>query len=191
MPNQLANTQADSIMVPIYLLTAAALCVYLERERTGAPISWAVHLPVILRSRCGFLMRPEGVVGWAALSLVLYWRSPRWLALPALLCLAIGLSWGLYKRQYTGEFSMTTNTVGDNAWISLWQAPSKFRWQTMDASYFEFERPPRRPAALQARLGSGAARGGALRPDLSRLRHARRAPQAGAVPRLQCLQRCR
>jgi hypothetical protein len=156
MPNQLANTQADSIMVPTYLLTAAALCVYLERERTGAPVSWAVHLPVHLAFALWFLMRPEGVVGWAALSLVLYWRSPRWLALPALLCLAIGLSWGLYKRQYTGEFSMTTNTVGDNAWISLWQAPSKFRWQTMDASYFEFERhldaPPRSKRASDLAL---------------------------------------
>jgi len=82
----------------------------------------------------------KGVVGWAALSLILYWRSPRYLALPAALYLAIGLSWGAYKRQYTGEFSMTTNTIGDNAWISLWQAqPSKFRWQTMDDSYFEFE----------------------------------------------------
>jgi hypothetical protein len=31
---------------------------------------------------------------------------------------------------------MTTNTVGDNAWIGLWQVPSKFRWQTADPSYF-------------------------------------------------------
>ena len=33
---------------------------------------------------------------------------------------------------------MTTNTVGDNAWIGLWQVPNKFRWQTNDASYFEW-----------------------------------------------------
>jgi hypothetical protein len=140
MPNQLANTQADSIMVPCYLLTAAALCLYLDRERRGAPLPLRYHLLVHLSFALWFLMRPEGVVGWAALSLILYWRSPRYLALPAALYLAIGLSWGAYKRQYTGEFSMTTNTIGDNAWISLWQAqPSKFRWQTLDASYFEFE----------------------------------------------------
>jgi hypothetical protein len=140
MPNQLANTQADSIMVPIYLLTAAALCLYLDRERRPGPPPIGYHLLVHLSFALWFLMRPDGVVGWAALSLILYWRSPRDLALPAALYLAIGLSWALYKRQYTGEFSMTTNTVGDNAWISLWQAPNdKFRWHTDDGSYFEFE----------------------------------------------------
>jgi hypothetical protein len=156
MPNQLANTQADSIMVPCYLLTAAALCFYLDRERRGAP-PMVYHLLIHLSFALWFLMRPEGVVGWAAVSLILYWRSPRHLALPAALYLAIGLSWGAYKRQYTGEFSMTTNTIGDNAWISLWQAqPSKFRWQTLDASYFEFashlDAPPTSKRASDAVL---------------------------------------
>jgi len=74
--------------------------------------------------------------------------------LPA--ALAIGLSWALYKRQYTGELSMTTNTIGDNAWISLWQAPSRFRWQTADDSCFEFEThldaPPRSKRASDLAL---------------------------------------
>lgn len=137
MPNQLANTQADSIMVAIYLLTATALCLYLERERTGWP-SFRYHLLVHLSFALWFLTRPDGVVGWAALSLVLYWRSWRYLLLPATLYLAIGGSWALYKHRYTGEFSMTTNTVGDNAWIGLWQVPNRFRWKTEDASYFEW-----------------------------------------------------
>jgi hypothetical protein len=76
------------------------------------------------------------MAGWAAVSLLLYWRRWRWLALPAVLYLAIGLSWGAYKYRYTGEFSMTTNTVGDNAWIGLWQVPHTFRWETADPSYF-------------------------------------------------------
>lgn len=138
MPNQLANTQADSIMVAIYLLTAAALCLYLERERAGAWPPFRYHVLVHLSFALWFLTRPEAVVGWAALSLILYWRAWRYLLLPAALYLAIGLSWGAYKYQYTGEFSTTTNTVGDNAWIGLWQVPSKFRWQTADASYFEW-----------------------------------------------------
>jgi len=138
MPNQLANTQADSIMVPVYLLTAAALCLYLDRERGGARPSFRYHVLVHLSFALWFLMRPEGVVGWAALSLILYRRAWRYLALPAALYLAIGLTWGAYKQRYTGEFSMTTNTVGDNAWIGLWQVPNKFRWQTTDASYFEW-----------------------------------------------------
>ena len=140
MPNQLANTQADSIMVAVYLVTAASLCLYLDRERRSAPPPIGYHLLVHLSFAVWFLMRPEGVVGWAALSVILYWRHPRYLALFAVFYLAIGVSWALYKRQYTGEFSMTTNTVGDNAWISLWQAPNdKFRWRTADESYFEFE----------------------------------------------------
>jgi hypothetical protein len=93
-----------------------------------------VHLTFAL----WFLIRPDGVVGWAAMSLVLYRRAWRYLALPAALFLSIGLSWGAYKYQYTGEFSMTTNTVGDNAWIGLWQVPNKFRWHTADPSYFEW-----------------------------------------------------
>jgi hypothetical protein len=138
MPNQLANTQADSIMVALYLLSAAALSVYLDRERSSGFPSFRFHLLVHAPFALWFLTRPEGVVGWAALSLILYWRNPRYLLLPAALYLAIGLSWAIYKRQYTGEFSMTTNTVGDNAWIGLWQAPNKFRWQTADPSYFEW-----------------------------------------------------
>ena len=66
MPNQLANTQADSIMVPCYLLTAAALCLYLDRERRGGLPPLGYHLLVHLSFALWFLMRPEGVVGWAA-----------------------------------------------------------------------------------------------------------------------------
>ena len=97
MPNQLANTQVDSIMVPVYLLSAAALCRYLDRGRQGALPPLADHLLVHGSFALWFLMRPDGVVGWAAVSLVLYWRRWRWLALPAALYLAIGLSWGAYK----------------------------------------------------------------------------------------------
>ncbi len=149
MPNQLANTQADSIMVPIYLLTAAALCLYLDRERLGGWPPFHCHLLVHLAFALWFVTRPEGVVGWAAISAILYFRRWRYLALPAVLYLAIGLPWALYKRQYTGEFSMTTNTVGDNAWIGLWQVPNKFRWQTADASYFEWAERVGVPAMSQ------------------------------------------
>ncbi len=138
LPNQLANTQADSIMVSVYLLTAGALCLYLERERAGSWPPFHYHLLVHLPFALWFLLRPEAVVGWAALSLILYRREWRYLLLPAALYLAIGVSWGGYKYRYTGEFSMTTNTIGDNAWIGLWQAPNKFRWKTADPSYFEW-----------------------------------------------------
>jgi hypothetical protein len=136
MPNQLANAQADSVMVAVYLLSAAALCRYLDRSRDGSAAPLGDHLLVHASFALWFLMRPDGVIGWAAVSLLLYWRTPRFLVLPAALFLAIGFSWGAYKYRYTGEFSITTNTVGDNAWIGLWQVPGKFRWETKDESYF-------------------------------------------------------
>ena len=149
MPNQLANTQADSIMVALYLLTAAALCFYLEQERARGLPALRYHLLVHLALAAWFLTRPEGVVGWAALTIVLYWRRPLWryALLPAALFLAIGVPWALYKRQYTGEFSMTTNATGENAWIGLWQVPSQFRWQTQDESYHEWAERVGVPAA--------------------------------------------
>jgi len=149
MPNQLANTQADSIMVPVYLLSAAALCRYLDRRREGAVPPLLDHLLVHGSFALWFLMRPDGLAGWGAISLVLYWRRWGWLLLPSALALAIGISWGAYKHQYTGEFSMTTNTVGDNAWIGLWQVPHKFRWQTMDASYFAWAAAKKIPPTSQ------------------------------------------
>jgi hypothetical protein len=145
MPNQLANTQADSIMVSVYLLTAAALCLYLERAGSSPP-PLRYHLLVHASFALWFLMRPDGAVGWAAVSVLLYWRARRYLAIPAAAFLAIGLSWGAYKYRYTGEFSMTTNTVGDNAWIGLWQVPNKFRWQTADPSYFAWAKAKGIPA---------------------------------------------
>ena len=138
MPNQLANTQVDSIMVGVYLLTAAALCLYLDKSRGGAMPPPRYHLLVHLAFATWFLMRPDGVVGWMVISLVIYWRAWRYLAIPVAFFLAIGLSWGAYKYRHTGEFSMTTNSVGENAWIGLWQVPNKFRWRTADASYFQY-----------------------------------------------------
>lgn len=69
MPNQLANNQADSIMMAFYLLTAAALCIYLDRERREGFPPFRFHLLVHTPFALWFLTRPEGVVGWAAVSL--------------------------------------------------------------------------------------------------------------------------
>ena len=114
MPNQLYFTQVDSIMVSIYLLTAAALCLFLHRRRGEAMPPLGYHLAVHLSFALWFLMRTDGAVGWAAVSLLLYWRAWRRLALPIVLFLSIGIPWGVYKAHYTGEFSMTTFSVGDS-----------------------------------------------------------------------------
>jgi hypothetical protein len=156
LPNQLANTQVDSIMVPIYLLISGALCLFLEQSRGGATPSFRYHLFVHLTFALWFLMRADAVPGWAAMSLILHWRAWRYLALPAALYLAIGTSWGLYKYRYTGDFSMTTSNLGNVAWVGLWQVPNKFKWQTNDTNYFlwmkEVGLPPTSQRASNAAL---------------------------------------
>ena len=101
-------------------------------------------------------MRADAVPGWAAMSLILYWRAWRYLVLPAALYLAIGISWGLYKYRYTGEFSMTTSNLGNVAWVGLWQVPHRFRWSTDDTSYFTWMKevglPPTSQRASRAAL---------------------------------------
>jgi len=138
LPNQLANPQADSIMVPIYLLVAGALCLFLDQSRGGVTPRFRYHLLVHLGFALWFIMRADAVPGWAAMSLILYWRAWRYLALPAVLYLAIGTSWGLYKYRYTGDFSMTTSNLGNVAWVGLWQVPNRFKWHTDDTSYFSW-----------------------------------------------------
>ena len=53
MPNQLANTQADSVMVPVYLLSAAALCHWLARVREGSPARLVTTCSSTALSHCG------------------------------------------------------------------------------------------------------------------------------------------
>jgi hypothetical protein len=136
LPHQLAYTQVDSIMVSIYLLISGALCLLIEQTRGGVTPKFRYYLLVHLGFALWFIMRADGLPTWAAMSLILHWRAWRYLALPAALYLAIGMSWGLYKYRYTGDFSMTTSSVGDVAWVGLWQVPHKFKWRTDDASYF-------------------------------------------------------
>jgi hypothetical protein len=156
LPNQLAYTQVDSIMVSIYLLLGGALCLFLDQSRGGATPRFRYHLLVHLGFALWFIMRADAVPGWAAMSLILYWRAWRYLALPAVLYLAIGMSWGFYKYRYTGDFSMTTSNVGNVAWVGLWQVPHRFRWRTDDTSYFAWTRevglPPTSQQASNAAL---------------------------------------
>jgi hypothetical protein len=156
LPNQLSYTQVDSIMVAVYLLTAAALCLFLHRSREGATPPLPYHLAVHLSFALWFLMRADGAVGWAVLSLILYRRAWRYLVLPVGLYLMIGISWGLYKHRYTGEFSMTTFSTGASAWGGLWQVHHKFKWTPADTSYFSWAEdrgfPPQSKRASDAAL---------------------------------------
>ena len=86
-----------------------------------------------------FSIRPDIVPAWAIATLILYAPRPReWakIPIPVALFLAIGLSWALFKRQYTGEFKMTTHSFGASLMVGMWDAPHPFVWSSTDGAYF-------------------------------------------------------
>ena len=78
---------------------------------------------------------------WAIVTLILYAPRPReWpkIAIPVAFYLAIGLPWALFKRQYTGEFNMTTNSIGASLMAGMWDAPHPFVWASTDGAYHDW-----------------------------------------------------
>jgi hypothetical protein len=138
LPKQLGYTQADALIAPIALLILAALCLRLERMRSGQPVPLAVDVAVHASFALWFVMRPDVLPAWLVMSLVLHWRDWRRLLVPLALFLAIGAGWGAYKERYTGEFTLTTTSVGASLFCGLFEAPSRFRFaQTCtDDAYF-------------------------------------------------------
>jgi hypothetical protein len=135
-PSHLDYTQGDAVMLACGLLVTASLCLILGRERRGeAP---GLVLYVLLHAACAlfFAMRTDIIPGWIALSVLLHWHNKKYLAMPLLFCLAIGISWGLYKQAHGSAFSMTTDNFGHVAFVGLWQVPQhRFVWEPTDSSY--------------------------------------------------------
>ena len=182
MPNQLANTQVDSIMVGVYLLTAAALCLYLDKSRGGAMPPPRYHLLVHLAFATWFLMRPDGLAGWMAISLVLYWRTWRWLALPARACARDRAFLGclqvpLYRRVLDDHEHGGAERV-DRPVAGAEQVPVADGRREL----FQVRGSERRSPDVKARQRRHRPGGGALRGHLPGLRGAPDAPQ---VPRLR------
>jgi hypothetical protein len=135
-PQSFDLTQGDSIILYCGFVITAALCVYLHRQRSGGMPSLAYHIAVHAAFALFLTVRSDVLVGWAAVSLFLYWRRWRYLAIPATFVLAICGGWGLYKMAYGGRFAPTTTNVGHVAFVGLWQVPEhRFAWEPTDASY--------------------------------------------------------
>jgi hypothetical protein len=76
--------------------------------------------------------------GWLVVSLALHWRNRRRLLIPAVLFLAIGCGWGVYKMRYTNEFDLTTSSAGASLFCGLWEVPSRFALTCSDQRYYEW-----------------------------------------------------
>jgi hypothetical protein len=140
LPKQLGYTQVDAIIAPIALLVMASLCLRIKASRDGGPVRAGLDALVHLTFALWFLMRPDVLPGWLAVSLALHWRDWRRLLIPAAMFLAVGCSWGAYKMLYTREFALTTSSAGASLFCGLWEVPSRFALTCSDSSYFDWIR---------------------------------------------------
>ena len=137
LPKQLGYAQVDSIIAPIALLVMASLCLRIKASADG-PVRLWVDVLVHSTFALWFLMRPDVLPGWLAVSLVLHWRNWRRLLVPAVLFVAIGCGWGAYKMRYTREFALTTSSAGASLFCGLWEVPSRFALTCSDLKYYEW-----------------------------------------------------
>ncbi|MBI4471559.1 MAG: hypothetical protein HY646_02755 [Acidobacteria bacterium] len=129
-------TQNDSVILACGLLICASLCVFYSKTSDRATVELKYHLLVHASFAFYFLIRSDIVLGWAGVSLFLYWKKWKYLIIPGLLFLTIGVTWGLYKVAHGSQFVMTTSNVGHVAFVGLWQVPGhKFVWEPKDESY--------------------------------------------------------
>jgi hypothetical protein len=140
LPKQLGFTQGDAIIAPAALLILAALAIRINRVRQAQPIPIAIDIAVHTSFALWFVVRPDVLPGWAVVSIALHAKQWRRLLIPATLCLAIGAAWGGYKARYTGEFVLTTTSVGASMFCGLFEVPSRFRFAQActDETYFNW-----------------------------------------------------
>jgi hypothetical protein len=136
LPKELAYTQVDAIIAPIAMLVTAALCLRISASRHDQGVRPGLDVLVHSTFALWFVMRPDVLPGWIAVSLALHWRNWQRLLIPAMLFLVIGFSWGVYRSRYTNEFTMTTSSAGASLFCGLWEVPSRFAPTCSDQSYF-------------------------------------------------------
>src|SRR5262249_33435830 len=106
MPKQVALTQPDSLVVPLAILTLAALCSVCARTRTSGTAPQERYPFVVATFAAWFVVRNDVLPGWFAISALPAVR--RWLLIlvTATVVAAIAITWALYKRQYRHEFDL-------------------------------------------------------------------------------------
>lgn len=130
LPNQIHLTQVDTIMVGVYLLTAAAGLTFLDARRRGPRVPLLSHFALHGSFAIWLALRPDVLPGWVAISVLLYARRSQWryLLIPFVLAALICVPWGLFKMQFTGEFAPTTSSIGWSLVVALGEIPNPFGW---------------------------------------------------------------
>jgi len=140
LPKQLNYTQVDSIIAPIALVVAATLLIHLAATRGGARPPLRTFSLANAAFAFWFLMRNDVLPGWVVVSLMLAARRWRYVMVPLLLIVAVGVSWALYKQQYTHEFSPLPTNTGEVLFLSLCEVPGRFPFSCNDVGYFDWVR---------------------------------------------------
>ena len=139
-PHQFDLTQVESVMISVIVILSGSMCLFLSQRDDNGHVSLPYHILLHASFALWFLIRPDITPGWFAVSLVLYYRSWRYLLIPVAFFLLIGGSWGLSKYEKTGNFVMTTSSFGASLLVGLWEVPHKFKWDVSDASYYNLVR---------------------------------------------------
>jgi hypothetical protein len=113
LPKQVSQTQSDSLVVPIAVLSLASL-LYLYAAERERPSPRSPRYPVAMAVfALWFVVRNDVLPGWFAITAVAARR--RWLALLLTTCAAavIAIPWAMYKRQYRHEFDLLPTNTGE------------------------------------------------------------------------------
>lgn len=140
---QLDITQIEGMMPVVILFMAGNSCLFLNKYKDNDLPPLFYHLLFHLGFLIWFLIRADIIPGWLIISFILYIRPKNWkyLLIPILMLFTSGLLWALWKKQYTHEFSMTTNSIGASLMVGLWDLPNKFIWvANSDATYINWIR---------------------------------------------------
>lgn len=141
MPYFFYYHQIESIMPAIVFINLSAACLYIQHHYKSSTVPFRYHLFLHGSFALWLLMRPDVLPGWIIVSLLMYARKLKTiknLLIPFSLILIICMSWGLYKYQFTGEFSPTTNSSGASLMVGLWEIPNKFVWTINDGSFIKW-----------------------------------------------------
>jgi hypothetical protein len=138
MPKQVAQTQPDSLVVPIAVLGLAALLhVSAAQREDGSAPAGRVSL-AIAAFAAWFAVRNDVLPGWFAISAFLARRRWPLMLLTACVAAVIAVPWAIYKRQYRHEFDLLPTNTGEVLFLSVCEVPGTFRYPCTDSGYFDW-----------------------------------------------------
>jgi hypothetical protein len=142
---QIPYIQVESVMPAItFFILGAGACYLSASDRLKKLPPLGYHILLHAAFALWLLMRPDVMVGWLVVSLILYLPKMKYwpyLLIPVLFFASITLPWALYKQPHTHEFSLTTDTVGEVFVNGLFVSqPHPFVLDGGDGAFFDWAR---------------------------------------------------